>query len=235
MRLLGFITAPRCGWSLPSFSGVLLLLFICLAGTASQATPVLDQVSDGTTIAIAAGISSGNDKAQTFTVGLTGYLTEVDLKLFYNNPSPSTYDVLFDLRTTEGGVPSELNTGANVLFNGVIPASAVPPTPHSIDELPWTILNLGLPIPVTAGEVLSFCLRTDEPVSGPANYLLAGASTYAAGSLYYRNLTSQPTWGPIFSDIYFRTWVDPVPIPPTVILLGSGLAGLILLRWRRGL
>jgi hypothetical protein len=235
MRPLEFFTAPRRGPVPAIFLGVLLLLSVCLGATVSQATPIIDQVSYSTPPTLFAYVGSMYDRAQTFTVGLTGFLTKVDMQVYTGNTPPPTNDLLFDLRTTMGGIPSEPNSGTNILFSVAIPASAVPVPVNDI--VPWTSVDLGLAaIPVTAGEVLAFCLRSNEI---GLDYVLVGSDTnsYSAGGLYYRILgTQSPQWANTFGvddDLFFHTWVDtaPVPLPPTFWLLGSGLLGLG--GWRR--
>jgi hypothetical protein len=245
MRPLWFISVLQRGPVLTIFLCLLLLFSVCLGGTPSLATPLLDQVSDSTINNSENGFSQIVDKAQTFTVGLTGFLTRVDIKLHNAASPPPTHDALFDLRTTAGGLPTEPNAGGNILFSASIPPSAVPNLGLFDDNVPWLSVDLGAArFPVTAGEVLAFCLRTDEPGGGFfANYYLAGSNenVYPAGTVYYRNLGTQfpqltwaevePAFGGPGNDVFFRTWVDPVPLPPTVVLLGSGLLGVV--SWRR--
>jgi hypothetical protein len=205
--------------------GFLLLL----GGAGAQAAPTLDQVSDGVTFT-ETGFYNALDRAQTFTVGLTGLLTQVDIKI--HGTVTFTEDVLFDVRTTFKGIPTEPNIGANILFNAVIPPAAVPEVPL-FGDVPWTSVFLGAgSFPVTAGSILAISLRTNDDQV----YWLAGSylNPFPSGIRYSRDVTA--TWiADPESYIFFRTWVDvaTAPAPSTLLLLGSGMAGLGLLRRRR--
>ncbi|MBK17886.1 MAG: hypothetical protein CMM52_03485 [Rhodospirillaceae bacterium] len=78
------------------------------------AAPVLDQSHD---LPVDSGglLGYGNflHRAQTFTVGLTGTLTRVDLHVGRFNAASDP--LLFDIRTTSGGIPTEPDAGANIL------------------------------------------------------------------------------------------------------------------------
>lgn len=224
-----------------SFSLALVCpLFLAVIG--SEAAPILDQMVE-TTPTLESGFALDIDKAQTFTVGLAGYLTRVDVKL-HTSRAP-TENVFFDIRTTTGGVPTELDAGANILFSTVIPKDTVPVL-SLFNNVPWTTVNLGASsFLVASGDVLTISLRTNEPIIvGPfplTNYWAAGsnAGVYPSGANYYRitDLASpgyQPSWKSTSPDhdLFFRTYVDadfppvPVPVPATVFLFGSALVGL---------
>ena len=89
---------------------------------AISAGPILDQSFDpvlpsfSITIGTFGIVPPPNnlDGAQTFTVGVTGLLTSVDLMVGRDSGS-TTEDLLLDIRTTSGGVPTDPNFGSNIL------------------------------------------------------------------------------------------------------------------------
>jgi hypothetical protein len=203
--------------------------FLLLGGAAALAAPILDQVCEAE-FNSDMGFYRYLDRAQTFTVGLTGFLTQVDIKV--HRTGTLSEDILFDVRTTAGGLPTEPNVGANILFNAVIPKTDVPLVDRW-NDVPWTSVYLGAgSFSVTAGSMLAIALQTDDQevcwLAG--NYL----NPYPSGISYSRdndvNWDSHPD-----TDMFFRTWVDvaAAPTPSTFLLLGSGMAGLGLLRHRR--
>ena len=162
------------------------------------------------------------DKAQTFTVGLTGQLTGVDVFIF--RQSIATEDLIVDVRATAGGVPIENNAAA--LATVVIPRLSVPTTVGFL-HVDLTPFALG----VTAGDVLAIVLRTAS--HGGPEYGWDGQTTdpYPAGGHYFRNPSAGvPTWtltDPSF-DVGFRTFVS-IAAVPAVSEWGLAIMALVLL------
>ena len=194
----------------------------------SSAMTILDQSSE---IGTQLGTLGQPDNAQTFTVGLQGTLAEVQVQVQRN--SANADDLVLDVRETSAGTPLEDDT--NVLAGTTISAASLPfntPTWVSFD-----VSSFGIDVDV--GDILAIALRVPT-TTDPANYFWignAGGDPYAGGQRWGRSDTWSGgvlggTWNGSFAefattDMNFRTFVEPVPIPPTFLLFGSGLLGLI--------
>lgn len=128
--------------------------------------PVLDQsfrpVGSNTT-----GFGPSGDRAQTFTVGIAGTLTRVDVFLSYERDtvgSPLPYDIFADIRpTTAGGLPAADGTE---LASAIIPGSAVT-ADMNVDPFVYTRVSFLVNVPVAVGDVLAVVLRSDDVPEPP--------------------------------------------------------------------
>ncbi len=216
-----------------ALAGLMTVLF--LTATSVAAAPMLDQEYDPAFnnrllgVGEVSGLGDPDiDLAQTFTVGIAGTLTSVETLI--RREAPTTADLLFDIRTTAGGVPTEPDAGVNVLAQLTAPAASIPTTSGFV-SFDVSAFNIA----VTPGEVLAIVLQSTG--ANPA-YLWSGTSTdgYGGGATYRRFLSSDPTWATTgaASDLAFRTFVEPTaaPEPTTVTLLGLAL-GAVWTRRRR--
>lgn len=212
-------------------------LLIAAVGSTALADPVLDQSNDPTPTA-AAGPGSSNlvDWAQTFTVGVTGTLTSVEVRVF--RTSGVTDPLLFDIRTTTGGAPTEADAGANILSSFSIAAAVV-----SLGSVlgDGVFVSIAVSVPVTAGDVLAIVLRSDAPGGSFAPYFWDGTSagSYGGGAAYLRFGAGMFGVSTFLSDLSFKTFVDSmrtgdqtVPEPSLLLLLATG-AGLVACRRAR--
>jgi hypothetical protein len=199
---------------------------LVVASGVAFADPVPDQsftpsLPTGTTATV--GLSNSVDWSQTFTVGLTGTLTSFDVAI--RTISTAFSPLLVDLRTTSGGLPTEADAGANVLFSTSV--TGIPNDPN------FTIHSFVVGVPVTAGDVLAIVLRSDDlnPVYG---WAAVTTDSYAGGAAFRRLFSG--TWGTStagINELWFRTFVDqgtaPVPEPALLGLLvtGFGLAWVV--------
>jgi hypothetical protein len=161
------------------------------AGALLAQMPCLDQSYPGNS-GNGLEVTSNQPVTQTFTVGITGQLTSVDLLGFRHhrgiNPNPLQVDIV----ATSAGKPT--NT---VLSGASVPSASIPTTP--------TTIQVTLPgIAVTSGQVLGLRLTT---VTGPSQQTYAWAGdapgTYARGDVYI-----QASYiGPLTWDMGFGTWV----------------------------
>ena len=164
------------------------------------------------------------DIAQTFTVGQTGVLTGVEVFVRRSFTPTITDPLVFDIRTTVGGSPTEPDSGANVLASISAAASSIPTVASFVG---FDLSGFG--ISVTAGDVLAIVLQSDGP--NPA-YAWGGteADGYSPGASFRRTVTIFPTWMStgFANDQLFRTFVEPsaaAPVSTTLPLLMIGLFG----------
>jgi len=214
------------------FSLFVLLAVLFEMTILAHAIPVLDQIFDpGTPPSWQAGIGSPGspfelDTAQTFTVGLSGTLTQVDvlvkIETFYG--SSATLD--WDIRPTSGGAP--LESAGSALISGTI-NTGLPLTSYQFVTL--DLLPAG--ISVTTGDQLAIVLSTSF---GSMGWGGSSGDYYADGAAFQR--PDFVTWNTFQEqegfDLGFKTFVDstPIPEPTTMLLLGSGLIGLFGFRRR---
>lgn len=176
-------------------------------------------------------IVSGVSFAQTFRVGTSGLLSQVDLQINAYSGLPPNPDLLNSplvLRINTvlpGGVP-----GATTLASFTIPSDRIPLySPPNLVSVDLTAAN----ITVTAGQRLALLLSADLPAAPrgeapPASYgwFFLPENGYANGTGWY---TYQPNqWVPQSHDLGFQTYVTPIPEPSGFAFLGLGFATLIL-------
>jgi hypothetical protein len=188
--LLGLLLLPPgCGWGDGGDDGV----------------EVLDQVNDPASYGLGTRADETREMAQTFTVGVAGRLTAVEL-LLEDFGSVGTDDLVVEIRTTTGGTPDA--DGASILAMGVISSSSLE-SPASFQRF-----DLDEEVPVAPGDVLAIVLKGLG--AGFAFWWGGGDGTdYGPGAFFERT----PSTGGVFelwlqpidpfseADLQFRTWV----------------------------
>jgi len=203
-----------------------LTLFIGGIGQ-SQADMILDQsvpyYNDGTSI------NSETALAQTFTVGVSGTLSAINLSLWQiDATSPLN---IYVVHPNSNGVPPTNTNSALGSFS--LPASSVPFNPGTFT----TVNVLSSDIPVTAGEQLAIILQNNVIGNG---YFFDYGTSYSGGSGFGTDSPNPPfdwigTGGPPNTSptFSFQTYVA-VPEPSSFILLGVVVVfGFIAYRRRR--
>lgn len=210
-----------------SWTGLLSVVAVLFLSGASNGD-ILDQSSPAGNLSFF--VNEELDQAQTFTVGLSGQLTQFDL--FIGRAAATTDDLLIDIRQITGaaGPPTEPNAGSNIVVTVTASAVSVPTTPS------WNIFDISASnIPVLAGEEYAIALRSasDDPVG--YTWLATAADPYAGGSSYQRLVTTGAPWqDSSFTkdvDLPFRTFVA-IPEPSFVFGMTS-LSLLSAMRRRR--
>ena len=176
-------------------------------------------------------------QAQTFTVGISGSLSQVNLYL--NGYSSTNGDEIFaDIRRTIDGAPSD--DAGDILGTAVL-GSAV--WDSFAQDIPYVCCDtfgympFQFNVDVLAGEQLAIVLYTEGTVAlsimGNTQYT-AGMDPYIGGSIWGQSNYNNGEWYPNGGSSYqwdwgFQTYVETsaVPIPAAVWLFGSGLIGLI--------
>jgi hypothetical protein len=171
-------------------------VIIAFYAVPSHASQVKDQAFEPPSPDTILTIFSNYRWAQTFTVGVTGTLTRIDVlvaQLFQAQPE----DLEITIFDTSSGAPHVALTTPVHLS----PAS-VPIVLHVSNFSDYAYLSAAFALPVTAGDVLAIVVST-----GPASeYYWAGvfAGGYPAGQLYR---TTSAAWVPGSEDQAFRTFV----------------------------
>jgi hypothetical protein len=201
--------------------GVMFLTaLLCHATARGQA--VLDQSYDPGNVG-GFTFNSTNPLAQTFTVGITGQLTQADIRA-YNFFGGANAPLTLAIYTVNPGIP--FPSLGSLLATASLPQSSVPSTSGFVG-----FDYSASPPSVTTGQVLAMVAST----TGSFSYLWEGRTPglYPAGQAHSVSGTTlfNTGAGPTF-DFGFRTFVRPIPEPGTLLLAG-GAATLFLSRIRR--
>ncbi len=164
--------------------GSILVILAAFMGNAQASMVVLDQQNVQFDVAVTS--SSGNQYAQTFTVGEEGVLSSIEINFFWH-PSDASFDqIKVEVLPTVNGVPAlydyqalariDLTRGDLPLFNYDYWELLTPPY-FSID---LSTFNIN----VSEGDVLAVAI--DAPVGG-LDYLSNTQDSYLSGAAYRRN------------------------------------------------
>lgn len=213
-RLTGLVT-DKYRWALLYLGAALFPAHLALAGV------MLDQEHDF--IGGVANPTNGgfSEVGQTFTVGKSGTLDHIDvLMLKLGDIFTPTTDPELSVYATSGGLP----TGAPLVTVST-PRAGVPLNAPGF--VSFDVSTAG--IAVAAGQVLAFGVHADSP-GGTYFVQVEGdkgqPDDYALGQGVSRVLNDPPDPWVVLSppeDHGFRTYVDVVPEPASVVLLLCGL------------
>jgi hypothetical protein len=210
-------------------SAFCLFLFpiLCQVNVAVGQIDQLDQYhgippSVGHKNANAFSVGFGMESAQTFTVGISGWLSTVNVGLYQPDVAfDGTFTV--DISRVVDGTPDFSESG--VLARQVLSSSTIPIESVSDIFLPQFTLGLDfLPshVSVSAGDKLALIIRADK-LNWWKN--IDFVHSYAGGGFFYYgpNEGGVVNAGGDYYDGMFRTYVLPVPEPPTSSIVYCGI------------
>ncbi|CDH45513.1 PEP-CTERM sorting domain-containing protein [Candidatus Contendibacter odensensis] len=214
------------------------------------ATPIRDQEQATAHFSYSFGTGEfWQQLGQTFTAGVDGMLTGLELRLGRMPGSVTTGSLSIEIRTTETGPASTgqsyLQTpivGGQRLASATLNTVDVPVVDPTLGQVaPFSpLITFATPVSVRAGVAYSILLYGNGADQWVWSLDLP-ASTYGGGNAFAR-VGNGYAWSfvgyagnpPTLGDFGFRTYVErtaaPVSEPMTLSLWGLGLAGLA---WRR--
>lgn len=155
-----------------------------LLPTSAHAELVVDQSQ--TTAESFSDLSSGNQSGQTFTVGMTGNLVGLRLRLMGRTHSGGTpgSEFIVSLRKTVDGVPEQ-----EILTTGRLTRRYVP-----VGGAGWVNVRFDPPYQAAAGEVLAFTVEgvSDGGKFGYNVWGMAGGNPYPGGQMFYGFTPEEP-------------------------------------------
>jgi len=193
-----------------------LVLLVAFGFPASTLADTLDQsVFDVSNLGYFGTSNTSALFGQTFTAGLTGVLTRVH---FVGDTFPnSSFSMM--VYTVNGGVPDSLLGGTTISGLG------------SMNFDFTTDIVFPTTISVIAGQQYAIVI---QPLSGFVGWNGSIPDIYAGGTAVFFGSGQWSTRSD--QELYFQTYVTtnaPVPEPGTLLLIGTGLAGICLKRRRR--
>jgi PASTA domain len=199
----------------PALLALTLVVGLFLVGSASAAS-TLDQQQPliNTTLGPGAGLSVSQQPQQTVaqvvTSGIAGLLTEIRLPI----ECIDTASLTLEINDAEG-TPGANTPGPNNLARSTLPGTLfpIPNRPPAFRSVP-----LAAPPFIPARTTFAFILSA----SGSGCVLIPGPnldlSAYPRGDGFYNNAFYPPgSWQPLFGDLAFQTFVDPVCRVPIVV------------------
>jgi hypothetical protein len=180
------------------------------AGSAFAQSACLDQSYLPSALINGLEVTANQPVTQTFTVGRTGHLLQVEVSRIRHHNGISTNPLTVDVVTTDAtGTPT-----TTVLASVVVQPSVVTTTisPLLIDLATFNVQ-------VQAGQVLGLALSSPNPPGTPsyAWWGVAPGGGYAGGRIYIQGTLALDAW-----DLAFQTWVS---VPASWNNYGAGHPG----------
>lgn len=168
-----------------------------LASSPSMAVDVLDQSNEATVAGTDSLTQSLPYVGQTFTAGLAGPLSKVDVSV---GRAAATTDLTVEIRATSGGLPTGPALSSVTMPYGDIGASRS-----------WITFTFVSPITVTSG--VEYAIVLTSPVGAGTGYNFTATSDSAYPDGRWVQSSNGTSWNTNNQDIWFRTYVD---VPSTV-------------------
>ncbi len=222
--------------SLASFSVTAILLVACclISPQGARANPILDQsnppsmgLGDYSSFQVAGRYRY---MAQTFRVGISGTLTRIDFAAYHWYLEP--LDWLLN-HTNATGEPSPTSLAGGEAWQDPLWFDPEAFEFNSLDLAPYHIR-------VREGEVLAFHLGGYDPEGDYIQWIGSSTDQYLRGQGLVGEVRSPLDWPSVWemdwprygpADLFFARFIEPIPEPSTLMLLGIGILGLIGYGW----
>ena len=202
-----------------TFIALFVLLTLCSFSICANAT-ILDQSFIGGTGGLGANINEGfMFVGQSFTCGLTGNLDGINIDV--SQYAIGNFNLVVDLFSAQGGLPDSNLLDSTVLSSGFSPISSLITFSNTINMISGNEYAI----------VVSYLNATPGAHQGIGTWRGEPGNNYSGGNMFFGN--DGTTWFSTNHDVYFQTYINPVPEPTTFLLLGSGLLGLVGLKKKR--
>jgi hypothetical protein len=218
-----------------TFSMLVTAVVLLAAIKTADASPLLDAAWEPVGPLAGAGesfVSADQTLGQTFTVGITGVLTQVEV-LFDRFAieefgfGSATDDLLISIWSTADGLPVTSLTSPVAFLASSAPTRTSAGSSDDPSTYAW--LSAAVSLPVKTGQVLAIVASSATPGTSPFGWFSYShdPSAYASGNGV---LVLDGAWGDAPSDDFaFRTFVEPqtsslpVPEPGSILLLALGI------------
>jgi hypothetical protein len=225
-----------------SLSALIGILSLLAAGEHdAHAGPVLDQSmvppDPPTDFSGFGSVAFNQQRAQTFTVGITGVLTQVSVDLERFGTGAGNLVMEIRQTTLQGGVYFPVSNG--FLLQTSVPATSVPAAPIVNAFTTFDLSVVGLQ--VNAGDHLAIVLYAQGGSGYEFNWEGAINNPYPAGEAFERVIgnhewVNESSFAQNY-DLGFQTFVDSgpaaAPEPSSLLLASVSALGMLGFGWRR--
>jgi len=178
-------------------------------------------------------ILTGQFIGQTYTAGVTGRLAAVNLDIGFCMPfqgcTPITdtrFPMQISIYDTVNGLPTTVLGSATLPAGQAAPLSLLITFPQAIAEIAGEQHAIVVNFP---GSTPGTCC----PFPNNGIWIGSGVNPYPGGAILDSN-DGGVSWSTDSRfDLHFQTYVEPIPEPDTLLLVGTALLGILGTVWRR--